>query len=196
MSEDAGSVKSSSTSTTTTKKKTPTATIVLIIISIITVIFFIIALSLILTASSKVKEDKKASVNAAGALVGLSIPFAVIAIIVGILWVGKKSKGQPSRGLGIAFVIFAILASILLLIGVIIAFTTANDSPAAKSQLQAGAVFAIIAFIMFIVIFIIVVAAKRAAKTTEGRKEQEKNFLGEKNATKYRSYKDSMKTNK
>jgi len=190
------SAKSSTTTTTVVeddsgkkpKSKTPPSTIVLIVICVLCIIFFAIALALILTGAGTVPDSDSTSVTAAGALIGISIPFAIIAVILGVMWVNKKSKGMGNtRGLGIAFIVFSVLASILLIIGVIITFTVAGKGNTA--QLEAGAVFAILGFILFIVIFIIVVAKKRKTMTSQERQTQGENILGKDNYNTYRSYK-------
>ena len=172
---------------TDAKPKTPGAVIAIIVIAIIVIILFIISLIIIFTTANDVIGSAQDTLRAAGALIALSIPFTIVAFVLGARWISAKSQGKKSATYGWSFVIFAVLASILLMIGTIIGFTTDIVSDDKKSSIQAASALALIGFVGIVVIFFITVFFRRATLPSAERDKRTKQFVGDKRYEQYRS---------
>ena len=172
-------------SDTDAKVKTPGAIIAIIVIAVIVIILFIISLAILFTTAENQTGSKKDQLRTAGALIAISIPFAIVAFVLGARWISLKSRGVKSSATGWAFVIFAVLSSILLLIGAILGFTS-DVVGTEKTNVDAASALAIIGFVGLVVIFFITVLFRRATLPAAEREKRTKQFIGEKRYEQYR----------
>ena len=165
-----------------TKSATSPAVIVAIVIIIIAVIFFMICLGIVFAAGNKPElSGKRGQLVAGGALLSISIIMSiVIAILTGVL-ISNRSKGKDARGLAWTVTIMSIITGILLVIGLVVIFVTANQLNATRGDdarsLQAAGALGLIGIVMLFVAFLLFIfnAFKQLPKPE--RKEYKENLF-------------------
>ena len=138
------------------------AVIALIVIAVVAIILFVIALALFIATANGLPDSNsdKNTLRAAGAMMGIAIPFIIVGAIFGIIRFSALNKGERKAGATWAFIILSLLGGILVLISTIIGFvvgTHYDDDKrrnlfAASALAMIGALFFIIAFIILLVV--------------------------------------------
>lgn len=161
-------------------KKADPVLIAVVVILIICAIFFIISLIIVFVVGRKPElEAKRSQLLAAGAMLALAIPMAVVAAILTGSLISQRSKGKDARGLAWAVLIISIITGILLVVSSIIIFVTANQINPTNADdarsLQAAGALSILGFVLFAVGFFLYVfrAYKKIPKTQRKSRREE-----------------------
>lgn len=156
------------------------AVIALIIIATIAVILFVIALALFIATANQLEEGNsdKTTLLAAGAMMGIAIPFIIVGAIFGVMRFSSLNKGEKKPVATWMFIILSSIGGILVFISTIIGFAVASHyDDDKKRNLQAAGAMAMIGALFFVIAFIVllvVVKQRKLAKTNPKQIETEK----------------------
>ncbi len=103
--------------------------IALVIIGILATVFFIIAIVITAVTGNKQTDDisRQQALQASAGLMGISIIFVIVSMILGSLFIGSRKSCVKSTGLNVSFIIVTIILFIMLLIALITNFVIANQ---------------------------------------------------------------------
>jgi hypothetical protein len=136
------------------------AAVALIVIVVIAVILYVVTLALFIATANQLEGSDKRSLLAAGAMIGISIPFIVVGAIFGLLHFGQLYAGKKNPLYMWMFIIMASIAAILVFIASVIGWvlggrlegTQKRNVQAASALSIVGAAFFVVAFIMMLIL--------------------------------------------
>jgi hypothetical protein len=139
------------------------AAVALIVIVVIAVILYVITLALFIATANQLDGSDKRTLLAAGAMIGISIPFVIVGAIFGLLHFGQLYAGKKNAAYMWLFIILSGLAAILIFIASVIGFVYGGRLDGAqKRNVQAASALSIIGAAFFVVAFIMMLLlAKR-----------------------------------
>jgi hypothetical protein len=131
------------------------AVIALIVIVVIAVLLYVITLALFIATANQLSGSDRSSLLAAGAMIGISIPFIVVGAIFGLLHFGQLYAGNKKPIYMWLFIVLSALGGTLVLIASIIGWVLGGRlSGDQKRNVQAASALSIIGGAFFVVAFI------------------------------------------
>ena len=139
------------------------AALALIVIVVIAVILYVITLALFIATANQLDGSDKRSLLAAGAMIGISIPFIVVGAIFGLLHFGQLYVGKKNPLYMWMFIIMSGIAALLVFIASVIGWVYGGRLDGTqKRNVQAASAFSIIGAAFFVVAFVMMlILAKR-----------------------------------
>lgn len=171
------------------------AAAVLIVIVVIALILYVITLALFIATANQLDGSDKSSLLAAGAMIGISIPFIIVGAIFGLLHFGQLHAGKKNSLYMWLFIILSGLGALMVFIASIIGWVYGGKLDGSqKRNVQAAAALSLVGAALFIVAFIMMLilakrqipqdtrdkikAAKRDGKSYEYSAEDKKAIRG------------------
>lgn len=149
------------------------AVIALLVITIVAIILVVIALAIFIATSNGLDDSNsdKNTLRAAGAMLGIAIPFIIVGAIFGVIRFSALNKGERKAGATWAFIILSLLGGILVFISTIIGFVvgTHYDDDKRRNLFAAAAIAAIGALFFVIAFIILLIVVKQQQKQTGQR---------------------------
>lgn len=136
------------------------AALALIIIVVVAVILYVITLALFIATANQLEGSDKSTLLAAGAMIGIAIPFIIVGAIFGLLHFGQLYTGKKNPFYMWMFIIMSGIAGILVFIASIIGWvyggrldgTQKRNVQAAAALSLIGAAFFVVAFVMMLIL--------------------------------------------
>ena len=154
------------------------AVIALIIVASVAVLLFIIALALFIATANQLDAGSgdRTPLLAAGAMMGIAIPFIIVGAIFGVIRFSALNKGEKKAGALWAFIIFSAIGGILVFVATIIGFAIGShyDDDKRRNLFAASAlslIGALLFMVAFLILLIFVKPNKKQGLTALGRKQ-------------------------
>ncbi|MFS8158696.1 MAG: hypothetical protein ACMG6E_00520 [Candidatus Roizmanbacteria bacterium] len=169
------------------RKKPDAALVAVIVMAIIAAVILLISIIILFVIGGKdYLSDKKNNLLAAGAMLSIAVPMAIVSAIITGVFISRKSQGKDVKGLFWTSIILSIITGILVIIAAIISFVTANQIrslfPDDARSLDAAGAMMLIGFVIFIVAFFVFVFRARMRLAPEERKIRQKNLFSRRRA--------------
>lgn len=139
------------------------AVIVLIVVVVIAVLLFIIALALMIATANQENGSNKTSLLAAGAMIGIALPFIAVGALFGLMHFSAVAKGQKKASLMWLFIILSGIGALMVIIASIIGFAVGGNLSNSDLQrnVRAGGAMALIGGLFFVIAFILLLVLYR-----------------------------------
>lgn len=148
------------------------AVVALIVIVALAVLLYIITLALFIATAEQLEGTDKQSLLAAGAMIGIAIPFIIVGAIFGFMHFSQLYVGKKKPAFMWLFIILSGLGAVLVFIASVIGWVYGGRLEGTKKRnVQAASALAIIGAAFFVVAFIMMLIIVKQQLPKETRKK-------------------------